>query len=108
MGAEEGKLKAVFEVVEYLLIAGAVIGVGASVKKYAGLITPTYPLSSEIAAVVIMLLGLGLSLWAGFYGIHRLGKVFRRHRWQMYTAIVLLFGCWGYIVSAFFFAAVKT
>ena len=104
---QEQKMRAVFEVVEYLLLAGALMGVGAAVKKYAALITPKYPLSSEIAAVVIMLLGLGLSIWAGIYGVHRFGEVFRRQKFQTAAAVVLLFGSWGYVVSALFIMAIR-
>lgn len=102
-----GKLKAVLNTVQNQLTAGALMAVGFAVERYKELITPTYPLSSFLAGLIVVLIGFGLSVWALFDSLRAFQRVFSGSKWQLYIACGLAFYLWGFMVTALFFVGAK-
>jgi hypothetical protein len=94
------KIKSVFESVQNLLTAGAVMGVGAAVERYKALITPEYPISSTVASVMIIISGIALSAWALFHGLKQIYIAFEGNQILMYFICANFLFLWGYIVTA--------
>lgn len=107
MEKDQQKFQAVFEAVKNLLTAGAIMAIGFAVEKYKAAITPAYPISSTIAGVIIVLIGLSLSVWAAFHGLTSLYKAYRDLPWLMYLVCGLYLYLWGFVVTALLLIATK-
>jgi hypothetical protein len=104
---KDNRLKVVFDVVQNQLIAGALMAIGFAVEHYKEIITPTYPSSSMFAGLVVVIIGLGLSLWALFDALLSFKKAFSRSKWQFYLASGLTVYLWGFVVTALLLVGAK-
>jgi len=101
------KVETVFRHIGYILICGSLMGGGAAIAKYSEKISSSLPAASLVSGLIIAFIGLGLTAYAGVYGMQEISKYYNSKIKGVVYGLFYLYMS-SQLAMALFFAATSS